>query len=110
MIQLKILALLKTASIVTYLVVFLGGVILSVGSCTFVRLPVAMGYVGAMARSRRGVRSIILIFAVGLIIGYTLYGIALGYVASVAKHILRISAAIYYLLGSALIALAFYQI
>jgi len=71
------LALLTTASFLGYLLVFLGGVVTSLGPCNIATIPLIVGFVGGsphLSRWRSFVFS--LAFAVGLAITFMLLGVA----------------------------------
>ena len=68
--------LLQTGSLVAYLLVFLGGIVTSIGPCNVAMIPLVVGYVGGshdLSRSRCLVLSFT--FAVGLAITFMLLGI-----------------------------------
>lgn len=79
---------------------------LSLGSCTLIRIPVVMGYIGGVSSSRKSSHRLIIAFIVGLVLGYTFYGILLGYITSLAKNVLVSSTVIFYLLGAGLIIIS----
>jgi cytochrome c-type biogenesis protein len=67
---------LRTGSLVAYLLVFLGGVVTSIGPCNVAMIPLVVGYVGGstnLSRSRSFVLS--LVFAIGLAITFMLLGV-----------------------------------
>ncbi|GAB4428177.1 MAG: cytochrome c biogenesis CcdA family protein [Anaerolineae bacterium] len=68
--------LLQTGSLLAYLLVFLGGIVTSIGPCNVAMIPLVMGYVGGSAHLSRG-RSLALslAFAVGLAITFMLLGV-----------------------------------
>jgi cytochrome c-type biogenesis protein len=63
-------------SVLAYLLVFLGGVVTSIGPCNVAMIPLIMGYVGGSANLSRG-RSFVLslAFATGLAITFMLLGV-----------------------------------
>jgi cytochrome c-type biogenesis protein len=68
---------LQTASILGYLLVFLGGVVTSLGPCNIATIPLIVGFVGgshSLSRSRSFVMSFS--FAIGLAITFMLLGVA----------------------------------
>jgi len=70
-------ALLQSASLLGYLLVFLGGVVTSIGPCNIATIPLIVGYVGGsrdLPRARAFALS--LAFAVGLAITFMLLGVA----------------------------------
>jgi len=67
---------LQTGSLVAYLLVFLGGVVTSIGPCNVAMIPLVVGYVGGstnLSRSRSFVLS--LVFAIGLAITFMVLGV-----------------------------------
>ncbi len=69
-------AVLQTGSFLAYLLVFLGGVVTSIGPCNMAMIPLVVGYVGGSTRLSRG-RSLALsfAFATGLAITFMMLGI-----------------------------------
>lgn len=70
------LAVLQTGSLLAFLLVFLGGVVTSIGPCNVAMIPLVIGYVGGSRHLSRG-RSFILslAFAVGLAVTFMLLGV-----------------------------------
>ncbi len=68
--------LLQAGSLLAYLLVFLGGIVTSIGPCNVAMIPLVVGYVGGSAHLSRG-RSftLSLAFAVGLAITFMLLGV-----------------------------------
>jgi len=68
--------ILQTGSLLAYLLVFLGGVVTSIGPCNVAMIPLIVGYVGGSANLSRG-RSfaLSLTFATGLAITFMLLGV-----------------------------------
>jgi cytochrome c-type biogenesis protein len=69
-------ALLQPTSILGYVLVFLGGVVTSIGPCNLATIPLIVGFVGGshdLSRSRSFALS--LAFALGLAITFTLLGV-----------------------------------
>jgi len=68
---------LQSGSLVAYLLVFLGGVVTSIGPCNVAMIPLIVGYVGGSANlSRARSFALSLAFAVGLAITFMLLGVA----------------------------------
>ena len=67
---------LQTGTLLAYLLVFLGGVLTSIGPCNVAMIPLVIGYVGGSNNLSRG-RSFVLslTFAVGLAITFMLLGV-----------------------------------
>ncbi len=71
------LSILQNFSLLGYLLVFLGGVLTSVGPCNLATIPLIVGYVGGSHDlSRRRAFTLSFAFAVGLAITFMLLGIA----------------------------------
>lgn len=69
-------ALLQTASLIGYLLVFLGGVVTSIGPCNVATIPLIVGFVGGSSNlSRPRSFTLSLAFAVGLAITFMLLGV-----------------------------------
>lgn len=69
-------SLLQPTSILGYLLVFLGGIITSIGPCNVAMVPLIIGYVGGSHDlSRRRSFSISLVFTIGLAITFMLLGV-----------------------------------
>ena len=69
-------AILQSGSLLAYLLVFLGGVVTSIGPCNVAMIPLVIGFVGGSARLSRG-RSFLLslTFATGLALTFTVLGV-----------------------------------
>lgn len=69
-------ALLQPTSILGYILVFLGGIVTSIGPCNVAMIPLIIGYVGGSHDlSRRRSFSISLAFTIGLAITFMLLGV-----------------------------------
>ena len=77
-IQNLIISTVKAGSCLTFLLVFLIAFFSSFSSCTLVRIPIVLGYIGGISSSRRNSFFILLGFVLGLIITYTSLGIIFG--------------------------------
>jgi cytochrome c-type biogenesis protein len=67
---------LRTASLAGYLLVFLGGVVTSIGPCNMATIPLIVGYVGgAQDVSRRRAFALSATFALGLAITFMVLGV-----------------------------------
>jgi cytochrome c biogenesis protein CcdA len=84
-------------------VVFWVGAVSSLSSCTAVRLPIVLGYVGACGDSRR--RSLLLtgLFLAGLVVSYVLVGSAVAFVSGSVNQLLHASKVIFWVSGATLI-------
>ena len=70
-------SVLQTGSFIAFLLVFLGGVVTSIGPCNVAMIPLIVGYVGGSANlSRARSFALSLAFAVGLAITFMLLGVA----------------------------------
>ncbi len=68
--------LLQTGSFVAYLLVFLGGIVTSIGPCNAAMIPLVIGYVGGAPNlSRRRCLALSFTFAVGLALTFMLLGV-----------------------------------
>jgi cytochrome c-type biogenesis protein len=66
----------QTGSLVAYLLVFLGGVVTSIGPCNVAMIPLVVGYVGGSPNLSRGrCLALSFTFAVGLAITFMLLGV-----------------------------------
>lgn len=88
-------ALLQPASILGYFLVFLGGIVTSIGPCNVAMVPLIIGYVGGSHDlSRRRSFSISFIFTLGLSVTFMLLGV----IASLLGGLLGGSTRIWYYL------------
>lgn len=69
-------SILQTGSFLAYILVFLGGIVTSIGPCNMAMIPLVVGYVGSSAELSRG-RSLALsfTFATGLAITFMVLGV-----------------------------------
>ncbi|HDP70388.1 MAG TPA: cytochrome c biogenesis protein CcdA [Actinobacteria bacterium] len=98
-----LLDFLQNISWFTYIAVFLSGAILSLGSCTIVRLPIIIGYVGGTTSSPKRAFIATLVFVLGLIATYSLLGVLLGSIGSLLPNLLAWSTYLYLAVGIAAI-------
>jgi cytochrome c-type biogenesis protein len=77
-------SVLRAGSLLAYLLVFLGGIVTSIGPCNVAMIPLVIGFVGGSGQSAPGVRpgfgrgrsfALSLTFAVGLAITFMLMGV-----------------------------------
>jgi len=89
--------------ILALLVIFWIGAVASLNSCTAVRLPIVLGYVGASGGSRK--RSLFLtgLFLAGLVVSYVLIGAAVAFVSGAVSQLLHTSKVIFWISGALLI-------
>jgi cytochrome c-type biogenesis protein len=87
--------LLQPSSLIGYLLVFLGGLVTSIGPCNMAMVPLIIGYVGgAHDLSRRRSFSISLVFTLGLAVTFVILGV----IASLVGGLLGGSTRIWYYL------------
>jgi cytochrome c-type biogenesis protein len=98
------LEVLNTGSVVAYPLVFLGGIVTSIGPCNVAMIPLIIGYLGgSLELSRRRSFTLSLTFATGLALTFT----TLGVVASVVGGLIGgMSRVWYYLVAAVCIAIA----
>ena len=90
---------LQTASVVGFLLVFLGGVLTSLGPCNVATIPLIVGFVGgSQAMSRQRSFALSLAFAVGLAITFMLLGV----IAALVGGILGVATQWWYYLVAAI--------
>ena len=69
-------SLLQPASILGYLLVFLGGVVTSIGPCNVAMIPLIVGYIGGSHElPKKKAFGISLVFAIGLAVTFMLLGV-----------------------------------
>lgn len=86
-------SLLQPTSILGYLLVFLGGIITSIGPCNVAMIPLIIGYVGGSKNlSRKRSFSISLFFSIGMAVTFMMMGI----VASLVGGLIGGSSRIWY--------------
>ncbi len=91
--------LLTESPVSALLVIFWIGAVTSLSSCTAIRLPVVLGYVGASVHSRK--RSLLLtaLFLLGLVISYVLIGAAAAFMGGMVHQLLNTSKVIFWVCG-----------
>ncbi len=97
-------ASLQTASVLAFVLVFLGGVVTSIGPCNIATIPLIVGYVGGshnLTRTRSFVLS--LAFAIGSALTFMLLGVAAaligGLIGATARWWYYLVAAICFVIG-----------
>ena len=88
-----------------YILVFFSAALLSLGSCTLIRIPIVAGYVGGFADSRVKAFRLLLGFILGIVISYTLLGFLLGKMAGFISKSVHLSYYFYIIAGVILIIL-----
>lgn len=91
---------LQNGSWLTFFMVFWGGAILSMSSCTIVRVPVVIGYIGGVATSKKKAILLTLSFVFALVLSYTFLGVLFGIIGSLMDSMIKYSQYFYYLIGS----------
>jgi cytochrome c-type biogenesis protein len=88
-------SVLQAGSLLAYLLVFLGGVVTSIGPCNVAMIPLVVGFVGGSGQLNRG-RSfaLSLTFAIGLAVTFMLLGV----VASLAGGLIGGTSRVWYYL------------
>ena len=101
-------SVLQTGSLVAYLLVFLGGVVTSIGPCNAAMIPLIVGYVGGSTNLSRG-RSfaLSLAFATGLAITFVMLGVVATLVGGLIGGTSRLW---YYLVAGVCILLALHML
>lgn len=82
---------------------FAAGAGASLASCTILRLPVVFGYSAASPGSQKRAMVHTLAFSLGLILSFTILGIAFSSITGLAKGVEQASRPIYWVLGSLLV-------
>ncbi|MFA5147813.1 MAG: sulfite exporter TauE/SafE family protein, partial [Candidatus Omnitrophota bacterium] len=89
-------------SLWTFAVVFWAAAILSLASCTIVRIPVVIGLIGG-ADSKKKAFMVTMSFVAALVLSYTLLGVLLGTIGTLAAKMMGMSRYFYYLAGAAVL-------
>lgn len=88
---------LQNGNWLTFFIVFWSAAILSLSSCTIIRIPVVIGYIGAAPSSKRKTFLTVVSFVAGIILSYMIIGILLGFVSQFTNNILKWSKFLYYI-------------
>ncbi len=84
-------AILQSGSLIAYLLVFMGGIVTSIGPCNVAMIPLIVGYVGGSTKLSRGRAFVLsLTFATGLAITFMLLGVVATLVGSLLGGISRV--------------------
>lgn len=108
MFQEKLLLALKNPSFATFLLVFVFGMVFSMVSCVFLRIPILIGALSDTSGSKKHPLVFTLAFILGLVVTYVMYGLLLGFIGSLAKKILIWTIGLYYFLGIGLFFIGLY--
>lgn len=94
--------------IMAVFMVFWAGAFASLSSCTIVRIPVVLGYLSGVTASKNKTIFMTLLFVLGLIISYTIFGILLGLMGNLTYNLIRINKYIFWTLGVVLFVLGLF--
>ncbi len=83
-------------------VIFWIGAVTSLSSCTAIRLPIVLGYIGATVHSRKRSLLLTVLFFLGLVVSYVLIGAAAASVAGMVQRLLNTSKEIFWVSGALL--------
>jgi cytochrome c-type biogenesis protein len=100
----SILAAVNSHSFSTFIVVFWAAAVLSLVSCTIIRIPIVVGLIGGASDSKKKAFLLTLSFVAALVLSYTMLGVILGYIESFAAKMIGISRYIYYFAGIVILA------
>ncbi len=89
----------------TFLIIFWAAAVLSFSSCTLIRIPVVLGYIGGTPGSKRRAFFSVLSFVSGIIVSYIIAGILIGFLSQFAHSMLRWSRFLYYGFGILLLGI-----
>ena len=95
--------IISDAPLLAIFIVFWAGALASLSSCTIVRVPVALGFIAGATESKKKALFVTLLFIVGLVATYTVFGIFLGIVGKLAFTIVQCNKYIFYLIGTLLL-------
>lgn len=80
-------------------IVFWAAAVLSLASCTIVRIPAIIGLIGGVSTSKKKAFLLTLSFVSALVLSYTLMGISFALIGGLAGHMMRLSRFFYYLVA-----------
>lgn len=90
----------RNPSFFTYIAVFLAGMLISLGSCAVLEVPILIGYLGGVkTKSRSRLFAITALFVLGMLVTYFLIGIFIGLVATALTRLIIWSKVLYIILG-----------
>jgi cytochrome c biogenesis protein CcdA len=93
---------LTESPLLALVIVFWAGAIASLSSCTIVRVPIVLGYVAGTGGSKKRSMLLSVLFVLGLIVSYTLFGILLGLIGNLAYSFIRVNKYIFWAIGTLL--------
>ncbi len=94
-----ITAVIKKGSPWTLFIVFWAAAVLSLVSCTIVRIPAIIGLIGGASTSKKKAFLLTLSFVSALVLSYTLMGVAFALIGGLAGRMMRLSQFFYYLVA-----------
>jgi len=103
-----ILHYVQHATIITFITVFAGAFLLSFSSCTLVRIPIVLGFMGGLSESKKTSIKILLGFITGLVFSYTVLGVIMGLSSWTINKLPLVSAVFYYIGGIILLLFGLY--
>ena len=97
-----ILEAIQNPSLFTYIAVFAAGILVSLGSCAVLEIPILIGYLGGVkTKSRPRLLIITSLFVLGMLFTYLFIGIFIGLVATAFTRLIVWSKVLYVGLGLA---------
>ncbi|MBN1787854.1 MAG: sulfite exporter TauE/SafE family protein [Sedimentisphaerales bacterium] len=99
---------LTDSPLLALIAVFWAGAIASLSSCTIVRIPIVLGYISGAGDSKRKSVILTILFVLGLITSYIIFGILLGLAGSLAYKFIRINKYIFWGFGVLLIIIGLF--
>ena len=99
-IQQAIIQTLQNASWLTFFIVFWSGALLSLSSCTIIRIPIVIGYIGGVSTSKKRAVLLTFSFVLALVLSYTFLGVLFGLASNLMADMIRWSRYFYYLIGT----------
>lgn len=91
---------LEQGSPLTFVIVFWAAAILSLSSCTIIRVPVVIGFIGGASDSKKKAFLLTLSFVSALVLSYTLLGVFFGLASGLAANMIKLSRYFYYIIGA----------
>jgi len=83
-------------------IIFWIGAVTSLSSCTVIRLPIVLGYVGACGGSKKRALLLTVLFLLGSVISYVLIGAAAAFVGGMVRQLLDTTKVIFWASGALL--------
>lgn len=96
----SVLQAIQAPSPLTYLLVFVTGLITSLGACAVLEAPILIGYLtGVSTKARKRLFVITLFFVLGMLTTYVLIGIFIGLIGTAVKQLTFWSTVLYLVMG-----------